>query len=150
MDMVDHAPVKTGADELIDLVSRRGKISLEKAARELRMPLHSVQGMVDFLVEEKILGIEFKFTTQYIYLNEMPGQMHGSPQDLTEGLVTKEDFFKRAKIRGLPSERIELLWRKYLRGNLPRIHDDFIQKAQGKGMDKKKIDSLWQKYLNYL
>src|SRR3989338_6336391 len=60
--------LRTVADELLELVGKHKKISVEDASKKLKMPAASVQALVDFLVEEKVFGIEYKFTTPYIYL----------------------------------------------------------------------------------
>ena len=59
--------LKTSVDDLYELVESRKKISVDDAAKLLKLPVNIVQSLVDFLVEESIFGIEYKFTTPYIY-----------------------------------------------------------------------------------
>ena len=66
-------PLRTSADDLLELIRRRGKLSVDDAAKTLKLPVGSVQSIIDFLVEEKMVGIEYKFTTPYVYLNEQKG-----------------------------------------------------------------------------
>lgn len=142
--------LRTVADELLDLVKKSKKISVEEAAKKLKVPLASVQALVDFLVEEKVFGIEYKFTTPYIYIYKEFKQAKGKEKSFTDDLVTKEQFYERAKSRKVPYEYIEGLWRKYLQQNLVSIRNEFLAKAKEKKVPEEKIEELWNKYLAYL
>lgn len=143
--------LRTAADELLELVKKSKKISVEEAAKKLKMPLASVQALVDFLVEEKIFGIEYKFTTPYVYLyREGAKEATRKEKSFTQGLITKEQFYEKAKQRKVPYEQIEGLWRRYLQQNLTHIREDFLRKAREKKAPEGKIEELWKKYLSYL
>ncbi|MBI2651963.1 hypothetical protein HYX00_00735 [Candidatus Woesearchaeota archaeon] len=147
----NDAILRTTADELFELVKKSKKISVEEAAKRLKMPLASAQALVDFLVEEKIFGIEYKFTTPYIYLyKEGIKEAKGKDKGLTKELITKEQFYERAKEKSVPYEHIEGLWRKYLQQNLAHIREEFLRKAKEKKVAEEKIEDLWKKYLAYL
>ena len=62
--------VRTGVDDLLELLEHSAKIPLADAAAKLNVDAGVIQAWVDFLVEEGIVGIEYKFTTPYIYLNK--------------------------------------------------------------------------------
>ncbi len=143
--------IRTVADELLELVKKAKKISVEDAAKQLKMPVANVQALVDFLVEERVFGIEYKFTTPYIYLyKEGIKEAKGKEKSLTKGLITKEQFYEKAKERKVPYEHIEGMWRKYLQQNLVRIRKEFLRKAKEKKVPEEKIEELWSKYLSYL
>ena len=149
--LVKDGSIRTSADELFELVKGTSKISVEDAAKRLKMPLATVQALVDFLVEDKIFGIEYKFTTPYIYLyNEDLKQAHGKDKSFTKGLVTKEHFYERAKEKKVAYEHIETLWRKYLKQNMSHLRDEFLKKAKDKKIPAEKTEDLWKKYLSYL
>ena len=149
--MPSNNVLRTVADELVELVRKSGKISVEEAAKKLGMPAASAQALVDFLVEEKIFGIEYKFTTPYVYIyREGASQSKGKEKSFTEGLVTKEQFYEKAKARKVPYEHIEGLWRKYLQQNLVKIREEFLRKAKQRNVPQDKIEELWSKYLSYL
>jgi len=136
--------LKTSADDLYELVKSRKKISVEDAAKILKVPDKVVQGLVDFLVEEKIFGIEYKFTTPYIYISqENKIEFVSKPK---KKLIPKENFFKKANEWNVPSEKINYLWKKYVRENLESIKEDFYTKANSRNLSKEKIDRLWNKY----
>ena len=143
--------IRTVADELVELVKKSKRISVDEAAKKLSLSLPSVQALVDFLVEEKIFGIEYKFTTPYVYLyKDQLRAKRTKDAGLTSGLVTKEQFFERAKEKKIPNEQIEGLWRKYLKRNFAAIRGEFLSKAQERKMSNDKIEELWEKYLTYL
>ena len=143
--------LRTVADELLELVRKSKKISVEEAAKKLRMPIASVQALVDFLVEEKVFGIEYKFTTPYIYLYK-EGIKEAKQKEISfaEGLTTKEQFYDKAKAKKVPHEHIGGMWRKYLQQNLARIREEFLRKSRQKKISEEKLEELWKKYLSYL
>ena len=148
---MDNNVLTTSADELYNLVMSRKKISVEDASKILKLPMNIVQSLVDFLVEEKIFGIEYKFTTPYIYLyKEGVNEARAKEKGFTKGLITKEQFYERARARNVPHEHIESLWRRYLQQNLTHIREEFLQKTKDKNVPEDKIEELWKKYLSYL
>lgn len=143
--------IRTAADELFELIKNKKKLSVEEAAKIMKIPLQTVQALVDFLVEEKVFGIEYKFTTPYVYLyNEGIKEAKKKERSFTKGLVTKEEFYEKAKKRSVPYEYIEGLWRKYLKQNITKLREEFITKSKEKKIPEYRIEELWQKYLNYL
>ena len=147
----DDNILRTVADELLDLVKKSKKISVEEAAKRLKMPIASVQALVDFLVEERVFGIEYKFTTPYIYLyKEGIKEAKAKEKSFTKELITKEQFYKKAKEKKMPYEHIEGLWRKYLQQNLTHIREEFLRKAREKKVPEEKIEEFWKRYLSYL
>lgn len=149
--MVSDSLIRTTADELFDLVRKNNKISVEDAAKRLNMPLATVQALVDFLVEERIFGIEYKFTTPYIYIHKgSVKEASGREKSFTKGLVTKEQFYQKAKEKKMPYQQIEGLWRKYLQQNLVHIREEFLRKAKEKKVPEDKVEELWKRYLSYL
>ncbi len=143
--------LRTVADDLLDLVRKSGKISVENAAKKLKLPLETVQSLADFLVEERIFGIEYRFTTPYIYIyKEGIKEAKGRDKLITSNLITKEQFYEKAKAKNVPYESIEGMWKKYLRENMVHINEQFLKKCREKGVPKEKVNELWEKYLSYL
>ena len=147
----DGIVIRTAADELFELVKKNGKISVEDAAKQLKIPLATIQSLVDFLVEENVFGIEYKFTTPYIYLyRENLKGAKSKERSLTKGLATKEYFYERAKQKEVPYEYIEGLWRKYLQQNMSHIREEFLRITKEKKISDEHVEDLWKKYLSYL
>jgi hypothetical protein len=140
--------LRTDVDEFLDLVKRKQKISLVDAAKELHMNMQTIQAWADFLVEEKILGIEYKFTTPYVYMNIEQNEK----QELKNYIEfdTKEEFYEKAMNRGLNAGQVKLLWLKYINLNRSAMQRVFYEKAKGRGITVAKIDELWKRYMEYL
>ncbi|MBI2650297.1 hypothetical protein HYX04_03210 [Candidatus Woesearchaeota archaeon] len=143
--------LRTVADELLELVKKSRKISVEEASKKLKMPAASVQALVDFLVEEKVFGIEYKFTTPYVYLyKEGVKRAEIREKSFAKDLITKEQFYEKAKEKNMPYEHIEGMWRKYLQQNIVKIREEFLKKSREKKIPEEKMEELWNKYLSYL
>jgi len=143
--MADNV-LKTSADDLYELVESRKKISVEDAAKLLRIPDMVVQALVDFLVEERIFGIEYKFTTPYIYISRKIEKKIDLQSKIEKKLVTKEEFFQKAGKWNISPEKVNELWEKYIKENFDSIKKDFYMKAGLKNLSKEKTDILWEKY----
>ncbi len=143
--------IRTIADDILELVKKNKRLSIEEVAKTLKIPLSSTESLVNFMVEEKILGIEYRFTTPYIYLyNEEVKEDETKKFMFAPELVIKETFYKHAKEKNIPDNHIEELWRKYIRENIEGIREDFFAKSKEKKMPQKKIEEIWEKYLLHL
>ena len=138
--------VQTDVDLLVSLVKEKGKVSIEAAAKALKVPIDTVQTWVDFLIEEEVLGIEYKFVTPYLFFNKEPGRKEGDVQPVEE----KEEFIDKAKRRGLPVARVNSLWQKYMQSNIEEIRENFFIRAKEKGATQQQLETLWVKYQEYL
>ena len=143
--------LRTVADELLELVKKNKKISVEDAAKKLKITFDVMQSLVDFLVEEKVFGIEYKFTTPYIYIyKDEVKESTGMGRNLPKELLTKEQFYKIAKEKNVINDKIEGMWRDYLHQNLAQIREEFSRKAKDRQIPEGMIKELWSKYLAYL
>lgn len=142
---MEQDTLRTDVDEFIELVREKGKISIEQASKELGIGQKTIESWADFLVEERILGMEYKFTTPYVFLNSS-----GQSDDVTEDFETKESFYEKAKAKKIPEHQIKVAWLKYLDKNQEKIKSAFKKKAKNKGLSDKKIEELWQKYYRNL
>jgi chromosome segregation ATPase len=73
--------IETGIDKLVKLVKERERISMEDAAKELNVSPTVIKEWSDFLEEEGIISIEYKFTKPF----------------LVERKLTKKEISKKAK-----------------------------------------------------
>jgi len=142
--------LKTSADDLYELVKSKGKISVEEAAKILKIPVNVVQSLVDFLVEEKIFGVEYKFTTPYVYISQGKGEMINFQNKFAKKITTKDEFFQKASKWNIPFEKMNDLWKSYIKENLNYIKEVFYRKANSRNISKEKIDALWKKYMAYM
>jgi hypothetical protein len=63
--------IKTDVDRLVLLVQEEGKISLKDAAKKLNMPSSIVEEWANFLDEEQIIDLEYKFATLFLIKKKM-------------------------------------------------------------------------------
>lgn len=140
--------LRTDVDEFLDLVKKRQKIALPDAAKELHIAMQTVQSWADFLVEEKILGIEYKFTTPYVYMNIEQSEKHELKNYIE--FDTKDEFYEKAANRGLNAGQVKLLWLKYINLNKSAMQRVFFEKARSRGIAQMKIEELWKRYVEYL
>lgn len=147
----DTAILKTTADQLIEFLKNKEKVTIEETAKALKIPEKTVQALVDFFVEEKVIDIEYKFTTPYIYLSKEDIKKHTLKRKKEAPvLLSKEEFYTKAKSRNLPYQKIGGLWRKYLETQLVHLKEDFYKKAKQRGVSHSGVEDMWQKYLTYL
>jgi len=58
--------ITTAVDSLVKLVNDKKRISVEDASKELGIPMNILNEWAGFLDQEKIIHIEYKFTTPYL------------------------------------------------------------------------------------
>ncbi len=138
--------IETGVDELLALLKKTSRISITDAAKELKITASVVQTWVDFLVEEKIIGVEYKFTKPYIYLNtqERKDGSEISEEDELSLNAFKEEFSKRASNNQIPEQSVNYFWKTHVFRILERKKTFFIQEAKKRSlMDP---EGLWKRY----
>ncbi|MFW6220447.1 MAG: hypothetical protein ACOC3X_02120 [Nanoarchaeota archaeon] len=140
--------LKTDVDKFIKLVRQKEKITVSEASKLLNLSEKIVQAWTDFLVEEKILGTEYKFTTQYIYLNYDKDLELNKSNDGEEDI--KEMFFRKARLKQISELKIKEMWKKYLNENQFNIKEKFFKKCKEKLIPDEKVDELWLKYFSIL
>lgn len=146
--MVDDT-ITTSVDTLIELLKKVDKIELSKAASDLSLPISVVQSWVDFLVEEKLLGLEYKFTTPYIYLNKE--EIKKKEAIVTEDVSIdnfKEAFNKKASDKQISITQARDLWKNHLLQKFERKRDFFFREARKRGFFNS--EQLWIEYKNKL
>ncbi|MCD6589839.1 hypothetical protein J7K74_01475 [Candidatus Woesearchaeota archaeon] len=141
--------IKTGVDQLIELLKRVEKIEMSKAAKEINVPLKTLQKWVDFLAEEGLIGIEYKFTTPYIYLNKSPEEIEELEENIEEEEEPsiekfKKEFRAEAIDKDVPIEKIPELWKIHLLNVLEEKKEYFYREARRRGFQN--IDTLWAEY----
>ena len=142
-----QSEIKTGVDDLLAYVEKKDKVSLKDAATDLKISQDTLQLWVDFLVEERILGMEYKFTKPYIYLNQKTKKKTFEQKEQSLTLHDyKQDFIKHAKEKNLPENKIEIFWQQHLERAIEQNKQYFMREAAKYGF--KDSDSLFHDYLN--
>ena len=137
--------VKTGVDDLITFLQGQEHVSLFDAAKELNVEPETLQSWVDFLVEEGIVGIEYKFTKPFIYLNR--------PADEKATIVREEaltwdayhqTFLEKAVEKKIPDLKAASLWKQHVLQTLEERRQFFLDEARKR--DLPDGEALWEKY----
>jgi len=58
--------ITTAVDSLVELVNDKKRISLEDASKELGLPEHILNEWANFLEEEGVITIDYKFSTPFL------------------------------------------------------------------------------------
>jgi hypothetical protein len=144
--------ITTGVDELLDLLKYNSKMPLLEAAKKLKTSSDVVQAWVDFLVEENIVGIEYKFTTPYIYLNKPLDTNRLDSSSASDNKIDvsyfKKQFTDKALKSNIPKSEIDILWKNHLMQELELRKEYFFFEAQNRHLSN--ISELWQEYESLL
>jgi len=143
---VQEESIRTGVDDLLELLKKVDKIPLVEAAKQLGISPSLLQSWVDFLVEEEIVGIEYKFTKPIIYLNKPAEEKKTLIKEETELDLDayKEDFKIRASQKNIPKEKINFLWRNHVEEALNRKKEFFFREAKKRNLLN--TGRLWYAY----
>ncbi|MFW6378498.1 MAG: hypothetical protein ACOCZV_00585 [Nanoarchaeota archaeon] len=127
--------VTTGVDKLLEYLEGKEKVSLKEAAETLKISEETLQLWVDFLVEERIVGMEYKFTKPYIYLNKKTKTAPVKKQEKTTFKTLKEEYIENAKKKQIPEEKAEELWINSLTEAIDKREDYFYKEAKKRNLD---------------
>ena len=84
--------IETGVDKLVKLVKERGRIASQDAAKELGVSMTVIQEWVDFLEEEGIISVEYKFTKPFLVERKLTRkEVEAKAKEFT----SKKDVFVR-------------------------------------------------------
>ena len=136
--------ITTGVDELIAYLRGKDRVALQDAATVLGLPMDTLQAWVDFLVEEKILGLEYRFTKPFVYLNRDSvdaGVPHERALTLQE---MRALFVEHARSKRIPDEKIVGLWHTHVINTLNKKQTYFIDQAMRRSLPDP--EHAWQTY----
>jgi len=88
--------LETGVDKLVRLVRQNKRISVAEAAKQLGVSTVVVEEWADFLEEEGIISIEYKFTTPYLVERLLTREELARKE--TEFGGKKEAFVRKAEV----------------------------------------------------
>lgn len=89
--------VKTGADRLLELVKKSKEIATAAAAKELGASVQTVEAWADFLEEDGLVTIKYKFTTPYIAIPEAPKSQQRGQEVGSAALPSESAEFAQLK-----------------------------------------------------
>lgn len=145
---MEEVSVETGVDDLINLLKSQGKIGVKEAADQLNIAESFVQSWVDFLVEENIISVEYKFTKPFIFLNDKHASLSGESSNPAEkqGLeAVKKRYLDHAKRMHIPEEKAKILWEKKLKDALEKRKAFFYREAEKRSLHP---DTMYAQYVS--
>ena len=145
--------VETGVDDLIKYLQDKGKVGLKETSQAINISESTLQLWVDFLVEERIIGLEYKFTKPFIFLNKpKESNSNSNKDDLTTIEFFKEEFVKNAKSKKIPVDKIEDLWHSHLSSSLIKLKSFFLLEAKKRNIKEtpEELFIMYDKKINPL
>jgi hypothetical protein len=136
--------ITTGVDELLVYLQGKDRVAMQDVAAHLNVQMDTLQAWVDFLVEEKILGIEYKFTKPYIYLNKEEKPKAKVVQAQVPLSDLRNEFAERARTKQIPTGKIAELWRAHVLEALSTKKSYFIEQASRRHVTD--AERMWQDY----
>ncbi|MCH8003186.1 MAG: hypothetical protein IH934_01015 [Nanoarchaeota archaeon] len=88
--------IETGVDKLVKLVNTKGRIAASDAAKELGVGMSVIMEWADFLEEEGIINIEYKFTKPYLVARKIAKK--DVQEKAKEFSGKKEVFIRKAEV----------------------------------------------------
>ena len=122
--------LETGVDKLLRVLKEKKRLSLSDTAKEMSLSEDIVETWANFLMEEGLITIEYKFTTPYLnYIVKTDNKQENSSYKIDQ-----------------PEEkqRYEYKWKEEMMNTLESKKDFFIDHAEKKGF--KDVESLWKEY----
>lgn len=136
--------IVTGVDALIDLLKKTNRIEVDTAAKKLGYPTEAVQSWVDFLVEENLVGVDYKLTKPVIYLNTTKKAKDPYINLKQEFESYKKEFNANTNKKEKNKEKEAFEWKEHVLGKLDLLKQFFYSEAEKRGL--KNPDKLWEEY----
>ncbi|MGM5480447.1 MAG: hypothetical protein ACQESC_03230 [Nanobdellota archaeon] len=137
--------VTTGVDDLLSYLEGKTKVSIKDTATDLNISEQTLQLWVDFLVEERVIGIEYKFTKPYIYLNKKLNKSSAPSKKKKVTLETfRNEYFKSAREKKIPEDKIQEFWNAKIQQIVEEQKEFFYREANKRGLDD--TSSLFSMY----
>src|SRR3989338_7836244 len=107
--------IETGVDKLVNLINEKGRISSFDAAKDLGVSNTVVMEWADFLEEEGIISIEYKFTKPFLIPRKLGKK---EVQEKAKEFSGKKDVFVR-------KAEVSLSFLEKESGKLKTLKDEF-------------------------
>ncbi|HJN57258.1 MAG: hypothetical protein QF436_00910 [Candidatus Woesearchaeota archaeon] len=120
-----NSVIETGVDKLVSLINAKGKIASYDAAKELGVSSTVVMEWADFLEEEGIINIEYKFTKPFLIARKL---VKKDVQEKAKEFSGKKDIFVR-------KAEISLIFLDKEAEKLKQIKDEFDKIKKELGFD---------------
>jgi len=136
--------IVTGVDKLIDLLKLAEQTDVSDAAKKLNYPIEIVQSWVDFLVEEKLVGIDYTLTKPHIYLIADKKAKNEKTVLVEDFKDYKKDFQDSVSKREKNVEKAEFEWKEHIVNRLSLMKQFFYSEAEKRKLNEP--EKLWEEY----
>ena len=131
--------IETGVDKLVNLVNKNSKISSFDAAKELGVSSTVIMEWADFLEEEGIISVEYKFTKPFLVSRKL--NKKEVKEKAKEFSGKKEGFIRKAEV--------SLSFINRESDKLKTMKDEFDKIKKGLGFDIGSIKNELQELQKY-
>lgn len=131
--------IETGVDKLVNLVNLKERISSADAAKELGVSTTVVMEWADFLEEEGIISIEYKFTKPFLIARKLAKK---DIQENAKEFSGKRDVFVR-------KAEVSLSFLKKESEKLKSLKDEFDKIKKELGIDISSVKNELEELKNY-
>ncbi|MFH2019850.1 MAG: hypothetical protein ABIJ34_00395 [archaeon] len=134
--------IETGVDKLMELINKEKEISVEDAAKKLGISKIVIQEWSDFLDEEKLITIEYKFSKTILKERKLSEK---EVKDKKKEYSTEKDAFVRKVENSLKNLESDSLGLERIKKEFAIIKKDIgseIDKVEGKVKDLEKYEYL--------
>jgi len=127
--------ITTGVDSLLVYLKDKNQVDMKKVAKDLNTSINVVQSWTDFLVEENIIGVEYKFTNPFIYLIK---------KEISDETVENKNSASKSPLEPGQSQKHEYQWKYQVERTLKSKKNFFFDEARKRNL--KDIPQLWEVY----
>jgi hypothetical protein len=125
--------IETGVDQLIAYLKQHEQANIETLAKELNTTPKIIESWAEFLMEENIIGIDYKLTTPYIYLIK---------QDKKDIKDIKKEYELKNSNQDIHMK--EYNWKRYIETSIDEHKNFFLKEARKRSLQNP--EELWEEY----
>jgi hypothetical protein len=133
--------ITTAVDSLVKLVNKEGKISIEDASKELGLPQNIINEWATFLDQERIIHLEYKFTTPYLIAKGKELSSENTGVDY-EYVIRKLEIMQSYLLKSNPKEEKKIRQKQYLLKEAKKV----IELTRRKKITKEQLAKLVKYY----
>src|SRR3989344_5518191 len=126
---MEEGTLETDIDQLLNLLKKEDKLPLEEVASRLNVSMEVVQTWIDFLVEEGIIGIEYKFTKPFVFIirDEKTEPIESENENWER---EKKRFYMEALEKNVSEDQISTGWKQKVNQILEGKKEFFYAEAK--------------------
>src|SRR3989338_6657261 len=131
--------IETGVDRLVNLVDEKGRVSSADAAKELGVSTTVVMEWAEFLEEEGVIKIEYRFTKPFLIAKKLAKK---DVQEKAKEFSGKKDVFVR-------KAEVSLSFLEKESEKLKSLKDEFDRIKKELGIDINSVKNELEELKNY-